>query len=67
MKKWFKASDSKIYDLSIFECFWIERKNPGFFIYGLTNKEEYLFFNNFDEEVEAKYYLERMFTFLKEK
>lgn len=62
MKNWFKASDSKMFDLNIFDCFWMEEKQDGFYIYGGSDAyKNFSHFRHFLNQKEAETYLEEIF------
>lgn len=69
-KKWLKVSETKIYDLNKFDCFWSEQKSDNIFIvFGgvlpLTTENTYMF-KHFTNEIDVKQYMEIINKFLSE-
>ncbi len=67
-KKWLKVSETKIYDLNKFDCFWSEQKAPDkFIVYGgvfpLEGSNVYLLYH-FTDERDVKQYIEMISQFL---
>lgn len=66
-RRWFKVSESRIYDLNIFTSFWIEERNKKFHVFGNNEDCEIIrSFKTFDQENDAKHYLEVIFRALEQ-